>query len=196
MKQQCNKLQFIKDKQINKITVSIPLSKLQFIRAITSACTKDFIYFILKTSFFYFTASLLQNIQINLSILKDISIKYSFFSIFLLFLSTTLYISTISLSLSLSLSLYPFFRICCFLSLPISIPISEHRSPLPLGLIHTLSIRSPQTASLLKQDPISKQAPISNKTHTHSLNKTQSPLPLSQVPIKQNPQAPIILVKH
>ena len=60
------------------------------------------------------------------------------------------------------------------------------------------------SASLLKQDPISKQALISSKTHTHSSNKTQSPLPLgqapikqdSQAPIKQDPQAPIVPVKH
>ena len=35
-----------------------------------------------KTYFFYFTLSLLQNTHISLSILQDISIKYSFFSIF------------------------------------------------------------------------------------------------------------------
>ena len=47
------------------------------------------------------------------------------------------------------------------------------------------------SASLLKQDPISKQALISSKTHTHSSNKTQSPLPLGQAMIKQDSQAPI-----
>ena len=81
---------------------------------------------------------------------------------FLLFLSTTLY--------TLSLSLYPFFLIGCSLSLCTHLSMS---------------------ASLLKQDPISKQALISSKTHTHSSNKTQSPLPLGQAPIKQDSQAPI-----
>ena len=59
-----------------------------------------FVYFTQKTYFFYFTLSLLQNTHISLFILQDISIKYSFFSIFLLFLSTTLYLHTLSLSLS------------------------------------------------------------------------------------------------
>ena len=35
-----------------------------------------------------------------------------------------------------ALSLYPFFLICCSLSIPISIPISEHKSILPLGHKH------------------------------------------------------------
>ena len=37
---------------------------------------------------------------------------------------------------TLSLSFYPFFLICCSLSIPISIPISEHKSILPLGHKH------------------------------------------------------------
>ena len=83
---------------------------------------------------------------------------------FLLFLSTTLYI----------------------LSLSISLPIFSDWL-LSLSLCTHLSM----SASLLKQDPISKQALISSKTHTHSSNKTQSPLPLGQAPIKQDSQAPI-----
>ena len=63
-----------------------------------------------KTYSFYFTLSLLQNTHISSSILQDISIKYSLFSIFLLFLSTTsLYTRSLSLSTHFStllLSLY------------------------------------------------------------------------------------------
>ena len=65
-------------------------SRTRTLRAIALACGKDSVYFTLKTYFFYFTPSLLQNIHISFSILQYISIKYSFFSIFLLFLSTTL----------------------------------------------------------------------------------------------------------
>ena len=72
------------------------------LRASTSVLYIFFVYFTQKTYFFYFTLSLLQNTYISLFILQDISIKYSFFSIFLLFLSTTLYLHTLSLSLSLS----------------------------------------------------------------------------------------------
>ena len=50
---------------------------------------------------FYFTQSLLQNIHISLSILQGISIKYSFFSIFLLFIPTIHYLHTHTLSVSL-----------------------------------------------------------------------------------------------
>ena len=56
-----------------------------YIRAITSAGGKDSIYFTQKTYFFYFAPSFLQNTHISLSILQDISIKYSFFINFLLF---------------------------------------------------------------------------------------------------------------
>jgi len=55
------------------------------LRAFTSALLKDSVYFTQKTYFFYFTSSLLQNTHISLSILQDISIKYSFFINFLLF---------------------------------------------------------------------------------------------------------------
>ena len=72
------------------------------------------------------------------------------------------------------------------LSLSISLPIFSDWL-LSLSLCTHLSM----SASLLKQDPISKQALISSKTHTHSSNKTQSPLPLGQAPIKQDSQAPI-----
>ena len=64
--------------------------------------------FYLKPTFFYFTLLFLQNIHISLSILQNISIKYYFSSIFLLFLLST----TFTYSLSLSL---PFFQICCSL---------------------------------------------------------------------------------
>ena len=85
---------------------------------------------------------------------------------FLLFLSTTLYILSLSLSISLPI----------FSDWLLSLSLCTHLS---------------MSASLLKQDPISKQALISSKTHTHSSNKTQSPLPLGQAPIKQDSQAPI-----
>ena len=115
------------------------------LRAIASTCGKDFVYFTLKTYFFYFIPSLLQNIHISLSILQDISIKifillnfFDYFSqlpcTYALSLSlSTHFFSDLLLSLSLSISI----------SLPISIPISEHRSHLPLGLIHTFLVRSP-----------------------------------------------------
>ena len=112
-----------------------------------------------------------------------------------------------SLSLSLSLSLYPFF-----FYLLLSIPIFEHRSPLPLNqiFIDNFTTISNPLLSLAPSLPRSLRINIkhlhckTSKTHTHSSNKTQSPLPLSQAsikqdsqaPIKQDPQAPIVLVKH
>ena len=77
-----------------------------------------------KTYSFYFTLSLLQNTHISSSILQDISIKYSLFSIFLLFLSTT---SLYTRSLSL------FLPIFCFVALSLYTHLSGHcstRSPL------------------------------------------------------------------
>ena len=56
-----------------------------YVRAIAPVCVKYFIYISIKTYFFYFTQSLFQNTNINLSILKEISIKYSFFIHLLLF---------------------------------------------------------------------------------------------------------------
>ena len=152
-----------------------------YLRAIASACGKDFVYFTLKTYFFYFTPSLLQNIHISLSILQDILIKYSFFSIFLLFLSTTLYIR--------ALSLYPFFWfVALSLSIPISIPISEHRSPLPLGVIHIPS-RSDLHRQLHRHlKPLTfscsfSSTLIENKYQTPSLQNQQDPYSL----LKQDP---------
>ena len=86
----------------------LPLSFITFhfspLRAIASTCGKDSVYFTLKTYFFYFTPSFLQNIHISLSILQDISMKYSFFSIFYYF-SQLPFTHALFLSLSLSLSL-------------------------------------------------------------------------------------------
>ena len=56
-----------------------------YVRAIAPVCVKYFVYISIKTYFFYFTQSLFQNTNINLSILKEISIKYSFFIHLLLF---------------------------------------------------------------------------------------------------------------
>ena len=61
-----------------------------------------------------------------------------------------------------ALSLYPFFLICCSLSIPISIPIFEHRSTLLLSLIHTISVTStdPQLRSGKTRSSIHPQASI------------------------------------
>ena len=66
-----------------------------------------------------------------------------------------------------ALSLYPFFLICCSLSIPISIPIFEHRSTLILSLIHTISVtstdpqlRSGKTRSSIDLPSSYPQAPI------------------------------------
>ena len=105
-------------------------------------------------------------------------------------------------ALSLSLSLYPFFLICCSLSIPISLPISEHRSTLPLSLIHTISVTStdPQLRSGKTRSSINPQAPISLALiHKHRLDPTRSDLTeISLAPIKQDPypRAPIVPVKH
>ena len=45
------------------------------IKAITSICAKDSVYFTQKTYFFYFTLSLLQNTHINLSIIHTFLLK-------------------------------------------------------------------------------------------------------------------------
>ena len=66
-------------------TISTKTRRDDILRAFTSAGGKDSVYFTQKTYFFYFTLSLLQNTHISLSILQDISIKYSFFINFLLF---------------------------------------------------------------------------------------------------------------
>ena len=104
-----------------------------------------------KTYSFYFTLSLLQNTHISSSILQDISIKYSLFTIFLLFLSTT---SLYTRSLSLFL---PIFLLCCSLSTPISLataPPDHLCLPLPNHKTH------PPSSSTT----ISKSQP-----HTHSI---------------------------
>ena len=66
-----------------------------------------------------------------------------------------------------ALSLYPFFLICCSLSIPISIPIFEHRSTLLLSLIHTIlvtstdpQLRSGKTRSSIDLPSSYPQAPI------------------------------------
>ena len=108
---------------------SYNLSKWSIIRATTSVSEKDFVYVTQKIYIFYFTPSLLQNTHISLSILQDFSIKYSFYSIFLLFLSTaSFYIRALSLFL-------PIFLICCSHSTPISLatapPAITSGLPLP-----------------------------------------------------------------
>ena len=87
----------------------------------------------------------------------------NFLNFFLLFPSTNPF------TYVRSLSLYPFFLICCSLSLPISIPIFE--STLPLGLIHTISVTSIDLPSSNPQAPISL-API----HKHQSDPTRSDL--------------------
>ena len=87
-----------------------------------------------KTYFFYFTHSFLQNTHISLSILQDISIKYYFFSIFLLLFSTTFTYNTCPLFLSVSLFFLIHFSLSIPISLPLSIPISEQITSLSLSL--------------------------------------------------------------
>jgi len=55
------------------------------LRAIALVRVKYYVYISIKTYFFYFTQLLSQNTHISLSILEEISIKYSFFIHFLLF---------------------------------------------------------------------------------------------------------------
>ena len=104
-----------------------------------------------KTYSFYFTLSLLQNTHISSSILQDISIKYSLFTIFLLFLSTTsLY------TRSLSLSFYPFF---CFVAL------SGHCSTIsPLAFLFQIT----------KPIHLPLPPPSQNLSH-HQISTTHSP---------------------
>ena len=87
----------------------------------------------LKTYFFYFKPSFLQNTHISLSILQDISIKYYFFSIFYYY--SQLPLPTIR---ALSFSLCPFFFCFIPLSLYPSLYSSQYpflnRSPLSLSL--------------------------------------------------------------
>ena len=100
------------------------------VRAITLVGAKVFPFCTSKTYFFYFTHSFLQNTHINLSILQDISIKYYFFSIFLLLFSTTFTYNTRPLFLSVSL----FFLIHSSFSIPISLPLSTDHLSLSLSL--------------------------------------------------------------
>ena len=101
-----------------------------------------------KTYSFYFILSLLQNTHISFSILQDISIKYSLFTIFLLFLSTT---SLYTRSLSLFL---PIFLLCCSLW-----PLLHHiTSGLPLPNHKTYPPFSSTT--------ITKSQPPPNLNHT------------------------------
>ena len=89
--------------------------KYKLIRAFTSVFLNFLSILHEKIYFFYFILSLLQNTCISLSILQDISIKYSFSSIYFIFISLNYPLPTYALSLSL----YSFFL---------------NRSPLSLSL--------------------------------------------------------------
>ena len=109
-----------------------------------------------KTYSFYFTLSLLQNTHISSSILQDISIKYSLFSIFLLFLSTTsLYMRSLSLSTHFSallLSLYTNLSRHC-----------STRSPLPS------SSKSQNPSTFLFHHHHKISTTTKSQPHTHSI---------------------------
>ena len=106
---------------------------------------------------FCFTLSLLQNTHISLSILQDISIKYSLFSIFLLFLSTiSLYIRALSLFL-------PIFLICCSLSTPISLATA------PPAITSGLPLPNHKTHPPSSSTTITKSQPPPNLNHTLTL---------------------------
>ena len=92
----------------------------------------------MKNIKFYFILSFLQNTHISLSILQYISIKYSFFLIFLLFLSNTFYLYT------LSLSPYSFFLKRSPLSLSLSLSLKNYQ---PKSLLHWVlsSLANPRT---------------------------------------------------
>ena len=137
---------------------NISVASYQLIRAITSARAKDSVYFTLKTYFFYFTPPFLQNTHISLSILQDISIKYSLSSIFLLFLSTT---SLYTRSLSFFL---PIFLLCCSLSL--------HQSLSPL--LHQIatapsSSKSQNPSTFLFHHHHKISTTTKSQSHTHSI---------------------------
>ena len=187
---------------------SLPLSFITFhfspLRAIASTCGKDSVYFTLKTYFFYFTPSLLQNIHISLSILQDISMKYSFFSIFYYY-SQLPFTHAFSLSLSLPifsnllLSLYTHLSTYLYTHFWTQITSPSWSNPHLLGQISINSFTTISNPSLSLAPSLPRSLRINirhlhyktSKTHTHSSNNTQSPLPLGQAPIKQDSQAPI-----
>ena len=83
------------------------------VREITSVCVKFLFYFSIKTYFFYFTQSLLENTNIRLSIIHPFLFKYSFiFIIFTSIFSHTLSLILISHTFShLSTLFYSKFRL-------------------------------------------------------------------------------------
>ena len=120
-----------------------------------------------KTYFFlfYFTLSLLQNIHISLSILQDISIKYSFFSIFYYFSQLPFtYIRALSLSLSTHFFWTDHLSLSLSLSLLPSLILSQKLQP--KSLLHwVLSSSVDPRTKLHDPDPFftarsTNQAPV------------------------------------
>ena len=106
-----------------------------------------------KTYFSYFTHSLLQNTHISLSILEDILIKYSFFSI--CFIISLNYLFTYMRSLSLS----PHFS-----DLLLSLYLHLYTSQISIDSF------TPQTRPNLQTRPISIPGQISSKHRSPSIN--------------------------
>ena len=135
----------------------------------------------LKPNFFYFTPSFLQNTHISLSILQDISIKYSFFSFFLIISLNYHYIRAPSLFLSpfsdLLLSLYPSLA---------TISSKSHLGQISLAPIRQDPSRSSSVQAKDPRAPIVPQAPIKTSSSQATI-KTHEP----QSSTDQNPQAPV-----
>ena len=172
------------------------------VRAITSVGAKFFPFCTSKTYFFYFTHSFLQNTNISLSILQDISIKYYFFSIFLLLFSTTFTYNTRPLFLSVSLFFFWF------------IPLSLYPSLYPSQQITSLSLFSTFSHSFSKttnptgrstnhagrsSSPLKNYQPnrliyepfiLSHKLATQPADPRTTPIGLLHLPIHSSPADP------
>ena len=164
---------------ISRILMIVEIALFITIRAFTSVLLNFLSILHEKTYSFYFTLSLLQNTRISLSIVQDISIKYSLFSIFLLFLSTTsLYIRAFSLFLPISL-------ICCSLSTPISLATA------PPAITSGLPLLNHKTHPPSSSTTITKSQPPPNLNHTltltHQIRSTTKSQPHSHYPPQLSP---------
>ena len=136
--------------------------------------------------------------------MQDISIKYYFFSIFLLLFSTTFTYNTHPLFLSVSL----FFLIHSSFSIPISLPLSTDHLSLSLSLFSTFSHSFSKTTNPTgrstnhagrSSSPLKNYQPnrlihepfiLSHKLPTQPADPRTTPIGLLHLPIHSSPADP------